>query len=70
MCRNITWAAQFTELATTPGLPAALSSIPWVTKNGPNMYGWNCSPASSSQTRPRQICKPRRPGTVMPGLGV
>ena len=37
--------------------------MPWVTKNGPNIYGWNCRAASTSHSKARAICRPRRPGT-------
>jgi hypothetical protein len=37
MCCSMSWLTQPAELATTPGLPTALSLITWVTKNGVNM---------------------------------
>src|SRR6266702_4093019 len=56
----IRWSAHRAGLAKTAGLPVAVGSSTWLTKDLLYMYGWNCRAASSSQTSPSAICSPRR----------
>jgi hypothetical protein len=52
--------AHIAGLATTVGLPMDAGISTWLTKFGPNMYGWSCRTASSSHTSPSAICSRRR----------
>jgi hypothetical protein len=45
------------------GLPIAAGSTIFVTNPRPNMNGWNCSAASSSQISPSPSCSQRRAPT-------
>ena len=46
--------------ASRAGFPMLAGASTPVTKPRLNMNGWNCSAASSSQTTPSPICRPRR----------
>src|SRR5215469_2348985 len=60
MWSAIRWADQVMGVAMGAGLPAAVGPMILATKPVLNMYGWNCSAASSSHTRPSMICRARR----------